>query len=52
MANGKTELELAWIGKKNRPRLEPRVAFAKLFTPHSLFHGSSGILTARKERGT
>ncbi|MCK6530440.1 site-specific DNA-methyltransferase [Myxococcota bacterium] len=25
MANGKTKLELTWIGKENRPRLEPRI---------------------------
>lgn len=25
MANGKTRLELTWIGKENRPRLEPRI---------------------------
>lgn len=24
MANNKTKLELSWIGKENRPRLEPR----------------------------
>jgi adenine-specific DNA-methyltransferase len=25
MANGKTKLELTWVGKENRPRLEPRI---------------------------
>ena len=25
MANSKTKLELTWIGKENRPRLEPRI---------------------------
>lgn len=25
MANGKTKLELTWIGKDNRPKLEPRI---------------------------
>ncbi len=25
MAYGKTKLELTWIGKENRPRLEPRI---------------------------
>lgn len=25
MANGKTRLELTWIGKENRPKLEPRI---------------------------
>ncbi len=25
MANHKTKLELTWIGKENRPKLEPRV---------------------------
>ncbi|MGD0461632.1 MAG: site-specific DNA-methyltransferase [Tepidisphaeraceae bacterium] len=25
MASGKTKLELTWIGKENRPRLEPRI---------------------------
>ena len=25
MANHKTKLELTWIGKDNRPRLEPRI---------------------------
>ena len=25
MANGKQKLELTWIGKENRPKLEPRV---------------------------
>lgn len=25
MANHKTKLELTWIGKENRPRLEPRI---------------------------
>lgn len=25
MANGKTKLELTWIGKENRPKLEPRI---------------------------
>ena len=24
MPNGKTKLELTWIGKENRPKLEPR----------------------------
>ena len=25
MANNKTKLELTWIGKENRPRLEPPI---------------------------
>ncbi len=25
MANQKTKLELTWIGKENRPKLEPRI---------------------------
>ena len=25
MINGKTKLELTWIGKENRPKLEPRI---------------------------
>ena len=25
MANPKTKLELTWIGKENRPKLEPRI---------------------------
>ena len=25
MAYGKTKLELIWIGKENRPKLEPRI---------------------------
>ena len=25
MANHKTKLELTWIGKENRPKLEPRI---------------------------
>ena len=25
MGNGKTKLELTWVGKENRPRLEPRI---------------------------
>ncbi|MFZ5995483.1 MAG: hypothetical protein ACOYU4_10915 [Thermodesulfobacteriota bacterium] len=25
MANNKKKLELTWIGKENRPRLEPRI---------------------------
>lgn len=25
MAKGSTRLELTWIGKENRPKLEPRV---------------------------
>lgn len=25
MANNKTKLELTWIGKENRPKLEPRI---------------------------
>jgi len=25
MANKKTKLELTWIGKENRPKLEPRI---------------------------
>ena len=27
MINGKTKLELTWIGEENRPRLEPRCTF-------------------------
>lgn len=27
MAKGNTRLELTWIGKENRPKLEPRMVF-------------------------
>lgn len=46
MANSKTRLELTWIGKENRPRLEPRVLLedpaksyhaARRVTDHDIF---------------
>ncbi|MGA2441458.1 MAG: site-specific DNA-methyltransferase [Tepidisphaeraceae bacterium] len=46
MANGKTKLELTWIGKENRARLEPRILLevpaksyhaARRVTDHDLF---------------
>lgn len=35
MSNSKTKLELTWIGKENRPRLEPRIL---LEDPEKSFH--------------
>ena len=35
MANGKSKLELTWIGKENRPRLEPRIL---LEDPEKSYH--------------
>src|SRR3990167_6737377 len=35
MANQKTKLELTWIGKENRPKLEPRIL---LEDPEKSFH--------------
>ncbi len=35
MGNGKTRLELTWIGKENRPRLEPRIL---LEDPRQSYH--------------
>lgn len=37
MANGKTRLELTWIGKENRPKLEPRIL---LEDPSKSYHAS------------
>src|SRR3972149_3773443 len=46
MANHKTKLELTWIGKENRPKLEPRILLENpensyhaphRFTDHDLF---------------
>lgn len=38
MANGKTRLELTWIGKENRPKLEPRIL---LDDPAKSYHASA-----------
>lgn len=38
MANGKTRLELTWIGKENRPKLEPRIL---LEDPSKSYHASA-----------
>jgi adenine-specific DNA-methyltransferase len=35
MANNKQKLEVTWIEKENRPRLEPRIL---LEYPEKLFH--------------
>ncbi|MFZ2657398.1 MAG: hypothetical protein WAX69_20850 [Victivallales bacterium] len=35
MANHKTKLELAWIGKENRPKLEPRILIEE---PEKSYH--------------
>ena len=35
--SGKTKLELTWIGKENRPRLEPRIL---LEDPEKSYHAS------------
>jgi adenine-specific DNA-methyltransferase len=37
MTNGKTRLELTWIGKENRPKLEPRIL---LEDPTKSYHAS------------
>jgi adenine-specific DNA-methyltransferase len=36
--NGKTRLELTWIGKEERPRLEPRILIEE---PSKSYHGST-----------
>lgn len=40
MANGKTKLELTWIGKENRPRLEPRIL---LEDPSKSYHAARRV---------
>ena len=35
MANKKTKLELTWIGKHKRPRLEPRILLEDVSLSHS-----------------
>ncbi|MBZ0158876.1 MAG: site-specific DNA-methyltransferase [bacterium] len=40
MANHKTKLELTWIGKDNRPRLEPRILIED---PAKSYHASSRV---------
>jgi len=39
--NGKQKLELTWIGKENRPRLEPRIL---LEDPHKSYHAAQRVL--------
>ncbi len=38
MANGKRKLELTWIGKENRPRLEPRILLEEPEKSHHARH--------------
>lgn len=38
MANGKSKLELTWIGKENRPRLEPRILLEDTERSHHAQH--------------
>src|SRR5205823_1349105 len=38
--NGKTKLELTWIGKENRPRLEPRIL---LEDPDKSYHAAKKV---------
>ena len=40
MANHKTKLELTWIGKENRPRLEPRIL---LEDPEKSYHAKHRV---------
>jgi adenine-specific DNA-methyltransferase len=40
MANHKTKLELTWIGKENRPKLEPRIL---LEDPEKSYHASHRV---------
>ncbi len=40
MANKKTKLELTWIGKENRPKLEPRILIED---PEKSFHASHRV---------
>jgi len=52
MANHKTKLELTWIGKENRPKLEPRILVedpAKSY--HAPFRtGKNDIFDSRRRR--
>lgn len=43
--NAKTKLELTWIGKENRPRLEPRILIADV----GLSHASPQLIEARSD---
>ena len=40
MAQGKQRLELTWIGKENRPRLEPRIL---LEDPEKSYHSKQRV---------
>jgi len=40
MADKKTKLELTWIGKENRPRLEPRILIAD---PEKSYHAAHRV---------
>jgi len=53
MANHKTKLELTWIGKEHRPRLEPRILIKDPAKPHhqrrELFDAQDAIDAPRGE---
>jgi adenine-specific DNA-methyltransferase len=40
MSNGRSKLELTWIGKENRPRLEPRIL---LENPERSYHAKHRV---------
>ena len=40
MGNGKTRLELTWIGKDERPRLEPRILLEE---PSLSYHAAKRV---------
>ena len=45
MASHKPKLELTWIGKENRPRLEPRIL---LEDPEKSYHAAHRVKDGRK----
>lgn len=49
MANGKTRLELTWIGKENRPKLEPRILLEDASKSYhaSVRHGKNDLFDNR-----
>ena len=43
--SSKTKLELTWIGKENRPKLELRILLEDQGKPHRTAHFGTGILS-------
>ena len=46
MTNGKTKLELTWIGKGNRPKLEPRILIEDPAKSYHAVHRGYSMLRA------